>query len=302
MDESTVGDRRSIYIDTEGREFHYIHIDRGNSSLGVHFSAFFGDWGDAPKYRQTFGGYFHRLRMLGTDESMDWLFLCDAYGADENGTYYIGKHDDPFVERAISAILGIVGLGSRYQNDQTIMIGSSMGATGALTFGLMNNVKGIIAISPHIYLDISARTQGRERHVSWVLDGGDSQSSNNFPTTRRIQNILGARLGSTKSIPALFIQSCRDDHGVYSEQVIPLVETWNRGNGAVWLDSRRVGGHSSEFATRALLLNATHTLLDDGPINTFAYKWSREFRPNGLVKGAYLQGRRLAARIKHLLP
>ena len=82
MDNPIIDFERSIYVDPQGREFHYIHVNQGNSDLGIHFSAFFGDWGDHPKYRQTFGGYFHRLKMLSSDQSIDWLFLCDAYGAD----------------------------------------------------------------------------------------------------------------------------------------------------------------------------------------------------------------------------
>ena len=111
MDNPIIDFERSIYVDPQGREFHYIHVNQGNSDLGIHFSAFFGDWGDHPKYRQTFGGYFHRLKMLSSDQSIDWLFLCDAYGADGNGTYYIGKSDDQFVERAIVEILKIIKFG-----------------------------------------------------------------------------------------------------------------------------------------------------------------------------------------------
>ena len=57
----------------------------------MHFSAFFGKWGDAKPYRDRFRGYFHRLKMLGTDPAHDWLFLCDAYGAHDNGTYYTAR-------------------------------------------------------------------------------------------------------------------------------------------------------------------------------------------------------------------
>jgi len=60
------------------------------------------------------------------------------------------------------------------------MIGSSMGATAALKFGLLLQSKGIVAGSPHIDLDICAKLQGRERHVAWVLDFGDTQSPVNY--------------------------------------------------------------------------------------------------------------------------
>ena len=41
----------------------------------------------------------------------------------------------------------------------------------------------------------------------------------------------------------------RDDHGVHAEQVLPLVELWRDRGGAVDLDERASGGHTSEYAT-----------------------------------------------------
>ena len=301
MDNPLIDFERSIYVDPQGREFHYIHVNRGNSDLGIHFSAFFGDWGDHPKYRQTFGGYFHRLKILSSDKNVDWLFLCDAYGADDNGTYYIGKYNDRFVELAVLEILNIIGFGSRYPANQSVMIGSSMGATAALKFGLLLQSKGIVAITPHIDLDICAKLQGRERHVEWVLDFGDTQSPDNYPITRQIRSILNEKIEHNLETPNLFIQSCRDDHGVHFEQVVPLIQEWRKSNSRVWFDDRRSGGHTSEFATRAVILDSTHNLLASSEISVLKYKWTREFRPYGLLNGAYLRTRRRVGRIIRLL-
>jgi pimeloyl-ACP methyl ester carboxylesterase len=298
MDNPIIDFERSIYVDPQGREFHYIHVNRGNSDLGIHFSAFFGDWGDHPKYRQTFGGYFHRLKMLSSDNSMDWLFLCDTYGADNNGTYYIGKSDDQFVERAIVEILKIIKFGSRYQPERSVMIGSSMGATAALKFGLLHEVKGIIAISPHIDLDVCAKLQGRERHVSWVLNFADTQSPDHFATTRNIRNILDEKLLIGSRIPNLFVQSCRDDYGVHYEQVVPLVNVWKKSTSKVWFDERRSGGHTSEFATRPILLDAVHRLLSNETLPIAQYKFKNSYRPYGLPRGLYLNIRRTVGRLK----
>lgn len=292
---------QSVYTDSHGREFHYIHVDRGNNQLGVHFSAFFGDWGDDPKYRKTFGGYFHRLRMLGTDGSIDWLFLCDAFGADENGTYYIGKHDDPFVENAMFEILKRIGLETRYVAQNTVTIGSSMGATAALKFGLIYGVKGIIAISPHIDLDISAKTQNRERHVSWILEDSDTQNSTHFPITRQIRLLLDVQISNNALLPSLFVQSCRDDKGVHFEQAVPLVKQWRNGRGVAWFDERRFGGHTSEFATRALLLDVVHRFLGNEQLDIRAYKWSSEFRPYGFTTAFRSRIRERLARFKRYI-
>ena len=70
------------------------------------------------------------------------------------------------------------------------MIGSSMDATAALRFGLQLQSKGIVAISPHIDLDICANLQGRERHIAWVLHPGNTQSHLNYAVTRQIRNIM----------------------------------------------------------------------------------------------------------------
>lgn len=292
---------QSVYTDPFGREFHYIHIDKGNSQLGIHFSAFFGDWGDDPKHRKTFGGYFHRLRMLGTDESIDWLFLCDAYGADENGTYYIGKQNDPYVEDAIRKIVELVGLGARYSVQKTVTIGSSMGATAALKFGLIYMVNGIVAISPHIDLDVSAMMQGRERHVSWILNDGNTQNASNFSTTRQIRLLLDEQISNKVSLPTLFVQSCRDDKGVHFEQVVPLAKQWRAGKGTIWLDDRMFGGHTSEFATRSLLLDVVHRLLQNAPLPIKSYKWSSAFRPYGFTKAIRSRIRLQLGRFKRFI-
>lgn len=286
-----------VYVDECGREFHYVWIDNGSTQLGVHFSAFFGDWGDDPKYRATFGGYFHRLKMLGSDRSLNWLFLCDAFGADSNGTYYTGLRDDLFVERAVRHILRHAGLGTKYRPADSVMLGSSMGATAALKFGIEFGVAGIMAISPHIDLDTSARLQGRERHVSWILGGGDTQAIENRWLTRQVSLLIQEASDKKKPLPTLFIQSCKDDHGVHYEQVEPMITMWNRSGDTI-LDVRAYGGHTSEYATRSLILDVIHCLLNRRPISTRKYKWNPKFRPYSFSRGAYLQLRRRGARVK----
>lgn len=275
MDNRSASSER-VYTDAEGRNFHYHYFDNGRKALAVHFSAFFGEWGDTPRYKHIFGGYFHRLKMLSSDQSVNWLFLCDAYGADENGTYYIGKAGDRFVDRAMTSILEDVGVGTIYQSSSLVMLGSSMGATAALRYGLRHDAAGVIAISPHIDLDTSARLQDRERHVAWVLDGGDTQARENFATTREINILVDRRLETKSTLPDLFVQTCCDDHGVYREQVVPLVEKWSCG-GRVFCDVRRFGGHTSAYATRALLLNAVHQMMVGKPLHVRRYRWSNEF-------------------------
>lgn len=261
----------SEYVDPEGRRFEYIHIRHGRPNLVLHFSAFFGKWGDAKPYRDRFQGYFHRLKMLGSSEEHDWLFLCDPYGAFDNGTYYTGHQGDFFVERATSTIIDQVVNEGGYALDRTATIGSSMGGTAALKFGLLFDVKGIAAIGPHIDLDISAATQNREREVAWICPDGEFAAPHNFAYTRQVNNML-ATWDDAKALPALFIQSCADDAGVYAEQVVPLAARWQANGGAVYLDTRPTGGHTSDYATRPLMLDALHHLLAGEPIDVNTYQ------------------------------
>ncbi len=263
----------STYTDPEGRTFGYVHVRHPDSrGLGVHLSAFFGAWGNARAYRD-FRGYFHRLRMLGTDPTHDWLFLCDPYGVAENGTYYLGRSGDLFVERAMHAILDRVTASAGYRPEETVMLGSSMGATGALTLGIARGVAGVVTISPHIDLDICAARQHRYAEVAFVCPDGDPTATTNFPLTRRVRTLVE----DAPALPRLFVQACRDDDGVFREQVEPLVASWSARGGDVTLDDRPHGGHTSDWAPRSLLLDVTHRLVAGDPIPLDRYRTEAEF-------------------------
>jgi hypothetical protein len=264
-------------VDAEGRRFGSAPIDHpGAAGLGIHFSAFFGAWGNARAYRDTFQGYFHRLKMLGSDESLDWLFLCDTHGVNANGSYYLGEAGDLYVERAMHEIIGAELSRRERRPDQVVTLGSSMGATAALDLGLDLGVAGIVAIGPHVDLDTSAELQDRMAEVSWICPDGDALAPHNHHLTRPVNSRLDA-WPAGKPLPRLFVQSCEDDAGVHREQVLPLVERWRSMGGRVDLDVRPVGGHTSDFATRAVLLDATHAILEDRPIDVERYRTDPEF-------------------------
>lgn len=252
------------HVDDAGRRFGYATVDHPDAvGLGIHFSAFFGNWGNARAYRDDFKGYFHRLRMLGSHERRNWLFLCDPYGACDNGTYYLGADGDLFVERATHAIIEAQLERLGVDPSQVVTLGSSMGGTAALKFGLRHDVAGIVAIGPHIDLDTSAVHQDRMAEVAFALPDGDVTAEHNRVLTRQVTNELAAR---TTPPPRLFIQSCRDDVGVHGEQVLPLCDTWKAKGGTVHLDERPTGGHTSDHAPRSLLIHATDALFDGDPI------------------------------------
>jgi hypothetical protein len=264
------------YRDEQGRAFGYVPITHpGAHGLVVHFSAFFGRWGNAKAYRDQFQGYFHRLKMLGSCQHHDWLFLCDTYGAFENGTYYTGERGDFFVERAVRATLEPYI--DQHGRENVVMMGSSMGATAALKFGLMSDVAGIVAISPHVDLDICALRQNRFDEVAFICPDGRPDSPSNFPYTRQITNLIEYR-PTERALPRLFIQSCEDDAGVHDEQVVPLIDRWTKRGGEVFLDARATGGHTSDYATRPLLLHVADRLLSHQPIDINFVQTDARFR------------------------
>ncbi|MCB1509848.1 MAG: methyltransferase domain-containing protein [Hyphomicrobiaceae bacterium] len=278
-----VGDKRyaiQSYTDAEGRVFRYVHIPRPETGrLLVHFTAFFGDWGDRKAYKEFYQGYFHRLRMFGDATEYGCLFLCDQFGHTQNGTYYTGEKGDFFVERAMEAIIAQVMEKDGVGPDGVVMAGSSMGATGALKFGLRFNARGIISISPHIDLDTCAEHQGRMEHVRFIVPDGEPMSEANRVYTRQVSNAVAARDASAAPLPRLYMHACVDDHGVYHEQVVPLVEAWRAKGGAVDLDIHATGGHTSDFATKAVLRDVAERLFDGGNIEPLVYRQKREFWP-----------------------
>jgi pimeloyl-ACP methyl ester carboxylesterase len=265
------------YTDPHGRQFDYVHVTHeGSNGLAIHFSAFFGKWGDAKPYRDQFRGYFHRLKMLGSEGVHDWLFLCDAYGTFGNGTYYTGEKGDFFVERAMRAIINEVRSAHGYQPAATVLLGSSMGATAALKFGLELDVAGILAIAPHIDLDICALRQNRQAEVAFIVPSGDVASPINYEFTRQVRRLVLDREPS-RPLPRLLVQSCVDDAGVFNEQVTPLLDDWRAHGGTVYLDARPRGGHTSDFATKAMVLDALDCLMRGVPIDVLRYQHDPRF-------------------------
>jgi pimeloyl-ACP methyl ester carboxylesterase len=265
------------YVDEAGRRFEYVSIHHaGSTGLVVHLSAFFGKWGETKENRDQFQGYFHRMKMLGADQTNDWLFICDSYGANRNGTYYTGEGGDLFVERAMVAIareeIESRGMGSK----DVVTMGSSMGATGALVLALQLDVAGIVAIAPHVDLDLAATLCGRYQEVAFACADGDPTSEASRAVTRRVRTLLGER-SPERPLPRLFVQSMADDLGVHGPQVVPLVEEWMEHGGRVDLDLRPIGGHTSDYATRALLLDACHCLLSGDPIDVTRYSEDPDF-------------------------
>ena len=227
----------------EGRIYPYVLLPGTGDTLCIHYSAFFGEWGDRREHRAQFAGWFHRLRMFWPLADHHFLFLCDTFGADRNGTYYKGEAGDFFVERAMDKIQSDVAAELGIEPANTVTLGSSMGATAALRFALRLGYGGAVAVSPHIDLDISALRQAR--HVAAILGRDDVDAEELRPVTREAARLAA----SVRPLPRLVIQSMLDDDGVHDEQVVPLIKTWRAGGGQVRTDFHATGGHTSDNAT-----------------------------------------------------
>src|SRR5207253_1827484 len=77
--------------------------------------------------------------------------------------------------------------------------------------------------------------------------------------------------------PPLFVQSCADDDGVHEEQVLPLLDAWRAAGGVAYHDARPRGGHTSDWATKPLLLDAAARLLAGEPIDVDRYQTDPAF-------------------------
>jgi hypothetical protein len=84
---------------------------------------------------------------------------------------------------------------------------------------------------------------------------------------------------------------------VFAEQVEPLCAAWERAGGAVTLDARPRGGHTSDHATRPLLLDASARLLDGRPIDVRRYQRDRAFRGRTTSAGAVRRIRSAGGRV-----
>lgn len=242
----------------EGRLYNYVHYPASSDVLCIHFSAFFGEWGDERRNRPQFAGYFHRLRMFWPFSQYQFLFLCDTFGADRNGTYYKGEDGDFFVERAVDQLAEDVRETLGIDRARVVTMGSSMGATGALRTALKHDYAGIVSVSPHIDLDLSAIHQGRRRHVAAVLGADDVDDPRHYAVTREIRRLAA----ETSHLPRLVMQSMEDDAGVHEEQVLPLVGIWREHGGDVRTDYRPNGGHTSEHATPEFFDDAVRWVLE----------------------------------------
>lgn len=236
----------------EDRSYPYVLLPGTGETLCIHYSAFFGEWGDRRQTRAQFAGWFHRLRMFWPLARHHFLFLCDTYGADCNGTYYKGEAGDFFVERAMEEIQSRVAADLGIDPARTVTLGSSMGATAALRFALRLRYSGAVAVSPHIDLDISALRQGRLRHVAAIVGRDDVEAEELRPVTREIARLVA----NVRPLPRLVIQSMLDDAGVHEEQVVPLIEAWRAGGGEVRTDFHPTGGHTSDNATQEFFSGA----------------------------------------------
>ena len=95
-----------------------------------------------------------------------------------------------------------------------VTVGSSMGATGALVIGLRLGAAGIVAISPHIDLDVAATECGRWEEVACIAPDADPDRDDQRPAHPPCAGTcVRGRCG--RSTRALRAVGCADDTGVY---------------------------------------------------------------------------------------
>jgi hypothetical protein len=166
----------------------------------------------------------------------------------------------------------------------------------------MRDVQGIIAIAPHVDLDISAERQNRMQNVAFICPDGDPLAPHNFKFTRQIRSLIGSRDIGDGPPPRLFVQACADDGGVFPEQIEPLTAAWRAAGGSVVADIRRTGGHTSDWATPALLLDTIDRLLASDEIPVATYQTLSPYLGKLTKEPLMVRVRRRAARYRRHVP
>jgi hypothetical protein len=89
--------------------------------------------------------------------------------------------------------------------------------------------------------------------------------------------------------------------GVHDQQVVPLYEQWGAKGGTAYLDTRPTGGHTSDYATRPLMLDALGHLLAGEPIDVTRYQRDEVFAGQVTVAPLSHRLRRRASLLRNRL-
>ena len=227
--------------------------------------------------------------MLGSSPTYNWIFFCDPFGVRENGTYYLGKSGDRFVEQLIDELWKAV-MPHVDGSLPIVTMGSSMGGHAAIYFGTKWKAKAAIAVSPHLDLRRAAEHGGRHAEVSWAVPTGKPEAPEAEIDTQRLFNDAS----EPRSDLAVIIQFALDDPGCTQEDVARLQKVYHR---ELICDVRKSGGHTSDFAPRTWWLNVAGAIVkNQRPNQDLLITWS-ERSEVGLTARLALRLRRLPLRI-----
>ncbi len=240
-------------------------INNGSSNLVVWFSAFTRGpkLGRVLKSRNNFHGY----RIAKQQKELDWLLVKDTFGLTKDGSYYSGKPKDCFVEDEFCRLFQKI----KGDYSSIIFMGSSMGAYAAMKFSLLLRVKRVALFAPHFDLKIARDLCGRKKWIEYLYEG-DSYSIfeiNDFLS--RLQLLINDS-NTSMGEKQIYLQCSEDDFGVYSEQVLPFINQVKNYNSNLYLDKRKIGGHTGLFMSDELILYVIRTLLVSGNFDGFALR------------------------------
>lgn len=214
---------------------------------------------------------FHGFKVASTFDEYSFTLIRDDSGLTGDGTYYYGKADNPYIEVAVSELIGELKAEISLSSPETLFVGagSSMGAYAATKFGVLNTFDSVLTMVPHFDIEAAVKYCGRKKWVDWACEGATAQQKDNF--IHRLQDVVSA---PGAHLPTLFTQSALDDVGVNKEQVVPFIELYSQHGGTVYADFRSAGGHSmvnasNDFIRAALNLLVTDQEFSPGMFNHF---------------------------------
>ena len=187
-------------------EIKHLFLKKNNSSkLLVVFSGF------PPAGKKRSYNYVLKFRDLECNK----LYILDEFGADERGSYYLGKDKDFFITKAVSQLIEQVASKHNISKNDIITAGSSKGGYASLYYAFKNGYGATVVGAPQTLLgDYLAHPVHRD--ILQYIAGGESSKDIEY-----LNNVLFDIVKSSEKIPNVYLNVSTGDHH-YLSHVVPL--------------------------------------------------------------------------------
>lgn len=214
-----------IYLKIKERVFRgekcnlkYLFFRKPNSKyLLIIFSAFGID-----EARYNYLTHFSKL-------ACNRLYILDNFGSNPQGSYYLGKDGDFFIEEQSYKLIKYISKKYGILDRDIICAGSSKGAYASIHFGFKYNFGHVVAGAPQIFLG-DYLSQPKHTQILNYIFGGTGEKE-----IKQGNELLFNILESVENRPDIHIHiGDKDTH--YKKDVLPLFEKFKSKNIKYYLD------------------------------------------------------------------